>query len=90
MVRYELFLAMLLVAVWYELFLVLSVVAMQCGLFGLVLRGTFMVREQFQVGVIGYCAMCCGLVMSVVTVLCGRMSMDGARLMGEYACLSVV
>ena len=75
MVQYELFLAMLYVTVYYELFLVLSFVTVQYKLFGHVLRGTFTVQEQFQLGVIGCCAMLWDLVMSVMTALYKRMSM---------------
>ena len=47
---------------------------MQYDLFGHVLRCTFIVQEQFSGGFICYCARCCDLVMSVVTVLYKRMS----------------
>ena len=69
--RYELFLAML----WkVRYFLCCHLLLRSMSFFGRVLRCTFTVQEQLQVGV-GYWAMGCELVMSVATVLYKRMSM---------------
>ena len=69
------------------LFLVLSFVTAHYEIFGRVLRCTFTVQEQLQVGV-GYWAMLCDLVMSVATVLYKRMSMGLGYTF--VACLSIV